>query len=108
MKEAMIESINRTKSGWKNYSRKKRQATNNLEIQDLIDFIGQSCENGEDVFAGSFSGEGVQCDPRDDEDVYRRFDGVCNNLSDKNKGAAGATMRRLAEPAYADGYYFYI
>ena len=103
MKESIIESINQTMVGWTKYPRKKRQATNNPEIQDLINFIGQSCENGEDVFAGSFTGEGVECDPSDKKDVYRRFDGVCNNLIEKSNGAAGTAMRRLAEPAYADG-----
>ena len=108
MKETMLESINRTTAGWANESRKKRQATNNQAIQDLINFIGESCENGEDVFEGSFTGEGVECDPSDEKDVYRRFDGVCNNLIDKNYGAAGTAMRRFVEPAYADGKYCFI
>ena len=104
MKEAMIKAINQTQAGWTNYPRKKRQASNNPDINDLINFIGKSCERGENVFEGSFTSELVECDTDDDDDLYRRFDGVCNNLLEKNKGAAGTAMRRLVEPAYADGY----
>ena len=100
MKETMVESITKTMS---KYSRKKRQATNNQAIQNLLDFIGQSCEKGEDAFKGSFTSEDVTCNPSDEKDVYRRLDGVCNNLEDKNKGAAGTAMTRLVEPAYTDG-----
>ena len=96
-KETMVESIKKTMS---TYSRKKRQATNNQAIQKLLNFIGQSCEN---AFKGSFTREDVTCNPSDEKDVYRRLDGVCNNLEDKNKGAAGTAMTRLVEPAYADG-----
>ena len=99
-KETMVESIKKTMS---TYKRKKRQATNNQAIQDLLKSIGQKCEREEDVFEGSFTSEDVTCNPSDEKDDYRRLDGVCNNLEDKNKGAAGTAMSRLAEPAYADG-----
>ena len=47
---------------------------------------------------------GVVCDPSAPGDLFRRIDGVCNNL-EENKlfGSAGIAMRRLASPAYGDG-----
>ena len=47
---------------------------------------------------------GVVCDASASGDLFRRIDGVCNNLEvDKLFGSASIAMRRLASPAYADG-----
>ena len=77
-----------------------RQASNSLTVDGLLaDILGQ-CINGVNTFDGGLIGSNVTCDVNE---KYRRIDGVCNNLKNKDFGATGILMRRMAAPAYADG-----
>ena len=55
-----------------------------------------NCVEGQDASS-------VSCDPQASEDNFRRVDGLCNNVENKQWGAGGGIpMRRLAPPDYAD------
>ena len=81
----------------------ERQASNSLTVDALLEDIHVNCVNGQGVFQTGLLGAGVSCDFNDPEDIYRRIDGLCNNINHKQRGATGIAMRRLASPHYADG-----
>ena len=55
-----------------------------------------NCVEGQDASS-------VSCDPQASGDDFRRVDGLCNNVENKQWGAGGGIpMRRLAPPDYAD------
>ena len=48
----------------------------------------------------------MKCDSEHSDDMFRRIDGVCNNVAlhtQRHWGAAGTPFNRLAGYAYADG-----
>ena len=70
----------------------KTRQSGNGAVVGLLSSIQASC--------GMESGV-VECDPT--QDRYRTLDGTCNNLANREWGAAGIRLRRLAPAAYSDG-----
>ena len=109
LSEAITTSINNTRSLFKGkeplgtLDRFKRQTSNSLTVDGLLNNLRTSCVNGVDDFKGGLTGADITCDPTHPGDRYRRIDGVCNNIENKFFGATGIEMRRLATPAYKDG-----
>ena len=68
---------------------------NSYTYKKVLKTEGRGCVEGEDASS-------ISCDVDAPEDKYRRLDGLCNNLENKQWGAAGIAMRRLAPRDYAD------
>ena len=61
---------------------------------------------GSSPFTGGLLGTNVKCDSQHSDDMFRRIDGVCNNVAhheNRHWGATGTPFNRLAPVAYADG-----
>ena len=81
----------------------KRQASHSFTVDDFLNEVQEGCKIGKNVFDGGLVGKDAICNSTSDDDLYRRIDGVCNNLANKHFGATGIAMRRIVPADYADG-----